>query len=57
MVPEAIAKLTKTVTPEKKDVRNSLKILDSGFLRNDKDGVLQLARLTYLFFTVVGQTA
>jgi len=47
---EAVSKPAKTVTPEKTDVRNSLKILDSCFFRNDEEGVLQLARWVRIFF-------
>jgi hypothetical protein len=38
---EPIAKLNKTVTPAKAGVQNMLKLLDSGFRRNDTKGLLQ----------------
>jgi hypothetical protein len=39
---EAISKLLKTVTPAEAGVQKRLKILDSGFRRNDADGLLKL---------------
>jgi len=45
MKSEAISKPAKTVIPAKVGIRNVLKKPDSGFCRNDEDGVLQLAHL------------
>ncbi len=41
---EALAKLDIAVTPAKAGVQNILKRLDSGFRRNDDDGLLQEAQ-------------
>jgi hypothetical protein len=41
---EPIAKPAYSVTPAKAGVQNALKRLDSGFRRNDAEGLLQLAR-------------
>ncbi len=40
---EPIAKPAYSVTPAKAGVQNALKRLDSGFRRNDVEGLLQLA--------------
>ncbi len=42
---EPLAKLCKTVTPEKAGVQKSLKNLDSGLRQNDEKGFLQEAPL------------
>jgi hypothetical protein len=47
---EALAKLTIFVTPAKAGVHNTSKRLDSGFRRNDAEGLLQEAPLIALFF-------
>jgi hypothetical protein len=41
---EPIAKPAYPVTPAKAGVQNALKRLDSGFRRNDAEGLLQLAQ-------------
>jgi hypothetical protein len=40
---EALAELSNSVTPEKAGVQKLLKNLDSGFRRNDAQGLLQEA--------------
>jgi len=40
---KAISEPAKTVIPTKVGIQNMLKLLDSGFRRNDEDGLLQLA--------------
>jgi hypothetical protein len=46
---EPIAKPAYFVTPAKTGVQNALKRLDSGFRRNDAEGLLQLALLLRVF--------
>ena len=42
---EALAELSNSVTPAKAGVQKLLKNLDSGFRRNDAQGLLQEARM------------
>jgi hypothetical protein len=42
---EPISEQFCSVTPSKAGVQNTLKRLDSGFCRNDAEGLLQLAKM------------
>ena len=45
LIPEALAELSNSVTPAKAGVQKWLGNLDSGFRRNDAQGLLQEAHL------------
>jgi hypothetical protein len=52
---DPIAKPAYSVTPAKAGVQNALKRLDSGFRRNDAEGLLQLALVTSEYPNLCGQ--
>jgi hypothetical protein len=51
--PEPLAKLNKTFTPGTSGAQKTLKSLDSGFRRNDVEGLLQEALLSKSFCSVL----